>query len=163
MTEDLEHKVKLDIPINEAAADIQFQYKYPFAFTTIAQAFLQKYNYEPRTQLTTAGGVQQLDDDRFMFYRRVDTVFTNEISYERVIYDRRNGGSITNELIRPRPDGERLFERGVITSENDGASAQHNHFVYDSQGIKTLKIDFFKNGVEKVIKAIKFAQFDAQQ
>ena len=94
-----------------------------------------------------------------MFYRRSDTIFSNELSYERVIIDRRNGGVITSELLRPRPGGERLFERGVLEAQ-EGDSTLHNHFVFDHQGIKTWKIEFFKLGVEKVLKAIKFAQFD---
>ena len=159
---ELEKHVNLDQPIDEAHPVLQFQYNYPYNFSTIAQAFLQKYNYEPRTHLTTASGVQQLDDDRFVFYRRSDTVFSDELSYERVIVDRRNGGAITSELIRPRPGGERLFERGVLQGQ-EGESTVHNHFVFDHQGIKTWKVEFFKLGVEKVIKAVKFAQFDQQE
>lgn len=149
----------LDSKIDEAHPVLQFQYKYPYNFATIASAFVQKYNYEPRTHLTTTNGVQQLDEDRIMFYRRSDTIFSNELSYERVIIDRRNGGVITSELLRPRPGGERLFERGVLEGQ-EGDSTLHNHFVFDHQGIKTWKIEFFKLGVEKVLKAIKFAQFD---
>jgi len=43
-----------------------------------------------------------------------------------VTIDRRNGGSVTSELIRPRPGGERLFERGMITAEGSEA-AVHTH------------------------------------
>ena len=149
----MEQKIDEDHPV------IQFQYRYPQSFTTIAQAFIQKYNYESRTSLTSATGVQQLDDDRFMFYRRVDTVFSTDMSYERVIVDRRDGGKITSELIKERPGGERLFERGVLNGV-EGNGTIHNHFVYDHQGIKTLKVEFFKKGVEKILKAIKFAEFE---
>jgi hypothetical protein len=140
---------------------LQFQYRYPFSFQTIASAFITKFNYEPRTNLTSATGVQQLDEDRFVFYRRVDTVFSDDISYERVIVDRRNGGQLTNELIKPRQGGERLFERGVIHAE-DG-TALHNHFVFDHQGIKTFKVEAFKKGVERVLKTIKFAEFEKSE
>jgi len=34
--------------------------------------------------------------------------------------------------------------------------------VFDHQGIKTWKVDFFKTGVTNVLKAVKFAQFDQQ-
>lgn len=111
--------------------------------------------------LTTTAGVQQLDDDRFMFYRRVDSAFSNDLNYERVVVDRRNGGSITSELIKPHNGGEKLFERGVLQAQ-DG-SVQHNHFVFDHQGIKTWKVEFFKLGVEKILKAIKFSEFDKQE
>ena len=151
----LEKHISVEAPIDEAHPAIQFQYRYPFNFQTIAQAFITKFNDEPRTHLTTATGVQQLDDDRFVFIRRVDSVLSNDITYERVIVDRRNGGQLTNELIKPRNGGEKLFERGVILAEN--GSTLHNHFVYDHQGVKTFKVEAFKKGVERVLKTIKFA------
>jgi hypothetical protein len=46
--------------------------------------------------------IAKLDEDRFQFYRRVDSVFSNDISYERVIVDRRDGGMVISELIKPR-------------------------------------------------------------
>jgi|LauGreDrversion4_2_1035121.scaffolds.fasta_scaffold457979_2 hypothetical protein len=159
---ELEKHVNVDTPIDEAHPVLQFQYKYPYAFGTIAAAFVQKYNYEPRTHLTTTTNIQQLDEDRVMFYRRADQINTDQISYERVIIDRRDGGKITSELIRPRPGGERLFERGVIEGQS-GDNTLHNHFVFDHQGIKTWKVEFFKLGVEKIIKAVKFAQFEQQE
>ena len=159
---ELEKHLSLDQPIDEAHPVLQFQYKYPYNFATIAAAFVQKYNYEPRTHLTSTTGIQQLDEDRVIFYRRSDSVLTSDITYERVIIDRRNGGAITSELLRPRPGGERLFERGVIQAQ-EGDATLHNHFVFDHQGIKTWKVEFFKLGVQKVLKAIKFAQFDQQE
>jgi hypothetical protein len=89
---ELEKHVNVEQPIDEARPVLQFQYNYPYNFGTIAAAFVQKYNYEPRTNLTTTTNVQQLDEDRVMFYRRSDQVFSNNYSYERVIIDRRNGG-----------------------------------------------------------------------
>jgi len=149
-----------EAPVDETAPVLQFQYLYKHSFPAIAAAWVQKYNYEPRTHLTTTAGVQQLDENRVVFYRRADSVFSNELSYERVIIDRR--GQITSELLRPRENcGERLFERGVIVPQGDEQTL-HNHFVFDHQGIKSWKVEFFKQGVETLLKAIKFAQFDAQ-
>ncbi len=156
----IEKNIKLEPEVDEKAPSIQFQFTYPHAFSVVAAGFLQKYSYEARTTLTTATGVTQLDEDRFMFYRRAESVYSDQLNYERVIYDRRNGGSITSELIRPRPDGERLFERGTIAG--DESSSVHNHSIFDHQGVKTMKVDFFKNGVERVLKAIRFAQFDKE-
>jgi hypothetical protein len=127
----LDKNLSVEIPIDEAHPVLHFQYRYPQSFTTIAQAFINKYNYESRSSLTTATGVQQLDEDRFMFYRRVDSVFSNDMSYERVIIDRRNGGQITSELIKERPGGERLFERGTLNGVEGADGVQHNHLVFD--------------------------------
>ena len=104
---------------------------------------------------------QPIDEDRFQFYRRVDSVFSNDISYERVIVDRRDGGKVTSELIKPRNGGERLFERGVILAEN--GSSLHNHYIFDHQGVKTMKVESFKMGIQRVLKTIKFAEFEKQE
>lgn len=38
-----------------------------------------------------------------MFYRRVDTVYSDSLSYERVVYNRADK-TITSELITSRPN-----------------------------------------------------------
>ena len=157
----MQKHISVEEPIDEEHPVIQFQYRYPFTFQTVASAFITKFNYEPRTSLTSATGVSQLDEDRFQFYRRVDSVFSNDISYERVIVDRRDGGKVTSELIKPRNEGERLFERGVIIAEN--GSTLHNHFIFDHQGVKTMKVESFKMGIQRVLKTIKFAEFEKQE
>jgi hypothetical protein len=64
-----------------------------------------------------------------MFYRRNETVFSDNISYERVTYNRLDH-SVTSELVLPRPDNqERLFEKGVLKDEN--GQVVHDHYVYD--------------------------------
>jgi hypothetical protein len=103
---------KLPAPVADLSNPVlQFQFTYPHAFTTIAQAFVRKYSYEQRTHLTGTTGVTQLDADRFQFYRRVDSVFTEQLSWERVTVDRREGGSITSELLLAGEGGsDLLFE-----------------------------------------------------
>ena len=88
-------------------------------------------------------------------------MFSNDISYERVIVDRRDGGKVISELIKPRNGGERLFERGVILAEN--GSSLHNHHIFDHQGVKTMKVESFKMGIQRVLKTIKFAEFEKQE
>lgn len=109
--------------------------------------------------MTTIAGVEQIDEDRFQFFRRADSSLSDRVSYERVIFNRADK-SITSELVMPFPDGSpHLFERGTI-QENAEGQVVHNHLVFETQGIKSFKIDFFKLGVEKIIKAIKFSQFE---
>lgn len=156
-------KIRLPMAADADAPVLQFQYLYNYQFPTVAAAFLNKYTYEPRTQLTTFSGVTQLDDDRVMFYRRVESVHASHPTYERVTYNRADK-TITNEVVLPEPgNNERLFERGVFQATEEGDQTVQNHFIIDHQSSKTLKIDLFKIGVEKVIKAIKFAQFEQSQ
>lgn len=140
---------------------LHFQYTYPHSFPVIAQAWIRKYSLEPRVHLTTTTGITQLDEDRVQFYRRADSVFVDMLNWERVVIDRRNGGSITSELIRPKEDGsDLLFERGTLHAEGD--TVVQDHLVFEDQGIKSMKVDFFKKGVEAVLKAILFAKFDQE-
>ena len=107
-------------------------------------------------------GVEQLDDDRFMFYRRSDSVYSPRICWEKVTVDRRDGGKITSELVEPISNQLwKVYERGTIQA--DGEGAQHTHDLIEHQGVKTLKVELFKTNVERVLKAIKFIQFDQQQ
>lgn len=113
-------RINVDIPVDPEVPAIQFQYLYNYQFPTVAEAFLKKYTYEPRTHLTTFSGVTQLDDDRIMFYRRADSVYSSHHTYERVIYNRADK-TITNEVILPTTgDKERLFEKGQIEATQDG-------------------------------------------
>jgi hypothetical protein len=98
-----------------------------------------------------------------MFYRRVENVFAPRLNWERVIVDRRDGGKVTSELIaKSAAEVEQVFERGTLQALGDNA-VQHTHDLIEHQGVKTLKVEYFKTNVEKVIKAIKFAQFASQQ
>lgn len=96
-----------------------------------------------------------------MFYRRSDSVYANYHSYERVIYNRADK-TIQSEFVLP-PTGEvdKVYEKSVLEATDDEKTLQ-NHYLYDHQGMKTMKFDKFKLGVEKVLKAIKFSQFDQQ-
>ncbi len=159
---EIQKHINFDTPVNENRPVIQLQYTYPYNFATIASAFVQKYNLEPRSHLTTTTGIQQLDEDRFIFYRRCESVVSTDVDWEKVTVDRRNGGSITSELVRPAPLGDKVYERGILTAV-EGDKTQHVHNVILDQGIKSWKVEFFKLNVSKVIKAVKFAQFAQQE
>lgn len=51
-----------------------FKYTFPHEFATCAEGFIKKFNWEPRTNLTTVSSIKQIDDDRIMFYRRHESV-----------------------------------------------------------------------------------------
>lgn len=104
-------------PINEEAPALHLKYVYNFDFPTVTQGFFRKYLLEPRTQLTTFAGVQQVDEDTVQFYRRTENIFSTNIAYERVTMNRTTQ-KITSEVLAIMPDGsERVFERGTIASE----------------------------------------------
>ena len=65
---------------------LHYEYKYPF--TTMVMGYLNKYTWEPHNSLTTIAGVEQLDDDKFVYLRRHENIVFKEPTYERVTVDR---------------------------------------------------------------------------
>lgn len=64
--------------------------------------------------LTTVSKVEQVDEDKFVIYRRQDIVTSDLLSYEKVTFDRA-AKTVTSELITPGLGGaERVVERGVL-------------------------------------------------
>ena len=49
---------------------LQFRYNFKSPFSDVACAFIKKYHYEGVNQLTSVSNIQQLDDDRVLFYRK---------------------------------------------------------------------------------------------
>ena len=141
-----------------------FKYTYNFDFGTLAAAYVKKHDYEPKMNLTTISNVQQVDDDKFCFYRRYDTVETpgDEFTYDKVCFNRADK-TITSELMAPALDrSERVYERSILKEEEDGR-VSHNHELFIDQGLKTFKIEQFRLAVGNLIKAVKFHKFEQQQ
>ncbi len=152
--------VRMERALDEQHPAAIFQYRYNYDFLTVATGFLKKYNYEPRVLLTSVAKVEQIDDDRFVIYRRQETAYKPDINFEKVIFNRANN-TITSELVVDGLGGaEKALERSVLSAE-DGTVVQR-HLLLDHQGMKSFKMDFFKAGIEKTLKAIKFHQFDQQ-
>lgn len=49
---------------------IQFQYTYRHSFSSIAQAYLSKFNWESNHHYTTYAHVEQTNDDELVLFRR---------------------------------------------------------------------------------------------
>jgi hypothetical protein len=147
-------------PIDYSHPVVHIQYRYKHDFLTVAQAFVRKFNYENRLFLNTVTGVEQLDEDRIQFYRREESSVYHGISYERVIVNRATK-EVTSELVDETWDKqERLYERSTLSE--DGSNVLHKHLVFDDQGIKSLKLSAFNLGVNRLLKTIRFTQFEAE-
>lgn len=55
-----------------------------------------------------------------------------------------------------------VHERSTLTADEESNTVLQRHLLIDDQGMKSIKIDVFKSGIEKTLKAIKFHQFDLQ-
>jgi hypothetical protein len=66
-----------------------------------------------------------LDDDRFLIYRRMDSVTLDEPNYERIIFNR-NKKTVTADLIAYDATGKEVtVERGIMSAEDDQGT-MHN-------------------------------------
>lgn len=61
----------------------------------------------------------------------------------------------------PQYMGYEVKEAATLQPTQDGKETSHEHIVYDDQGIKSVKIDQFRMNVERTLKALRFAQFEA--
>ena len=68
---------------------------------------------------------------------------------------------MTSEFLSPTAEGGvRIFERGTLSPADNNTLFNHN--VFDDNGMKSLKIEYVKLGIEKVLKALKFADWEAE-
>ena len=81
-----------------------FKYSFSHNFATVADGFLKKFNWEPRTNLTTVSSVKQLDEDRVLIYRRHESVNLFGTTWESVIINRATS-EIESRIITPNFDG----------------------------------------------------------
>ena len=83
---------------------LRLSYKFAYPFETIAQAYLKKYNWEARTQLTTIANVEQVDDDTLVYYRRLEKYSKSTPSWEKVTINRKDQ-SMKTENLNKNTDG----------------------------------------------------------
>ena len=75
-------------PLKEKAAmHLEHIYKNT-QFTHLVAAFLLKYSEKTQYCTTTICQVEQLDENRFQFVRRMENVMSSKPLYEKIIVDR---------------------------------------------------------------------------
>lgn len=86
------------------------------SFPQVANSFFLKYHHEPARVLTTYTDVTQLDDDRVMFYRRVESAgfSADEYDWERVIINRATQELTTEVLVKNSFGSDKVLEKGTI-------------------------------------------------
>lgn len=148
-----------------APAPLQFHYAFKTPMTSMAEAFINKYNWEKPSNLTTVEKVEQLDDDRILMYRRHDIYNAPYTSWEQIIINRQNS-QIESSVVGANPNGsiytvEKTVLRPNLASKT--VSSLMDTYVYDVQGMGTSKIEIFKNQVVKLQQALKFNEWDAAE
>ena len=98
--------------------------------------------------------MEQLDDDRFQYYLKHETIYGEELAFEKVTWNRENKSITSEYFINKTSNPEHVYEKDVISAEDD--TTVHDHYLYEDQGIKSFKIEMFKVTIEKILRAIKF-------
>jgi hypothetical protein len=102
-------------------------------FGVFANAFLKKYNCPNSWVLITICKVSHLDDNRFAFIRRYDSVISSVPYYERIVYDREN--KLIEASMMEEGDAKsypKIAEQCVYKAEGD--STIYETFLYKNPG-----------------------------
>ena len=136
---------------------LNYTYKHPFNVMT--QAYLKKYIWEFRTQLTTVAGFEQTSDDEISYIRRCERLTNDQLGYERVTINRRDKTMITQALQNNTDGSEGHLETHIFKSVGE---ATHDELSVFATGSKNLKVEQYRNGIAATLRAIKFAQFEEE-
>ena len=139
-----------------APAPLQFRYTFNSPILSVAEAFVNKYNWEAPARLTTIEKVEQLDDDRVVMYRRHDRFDAPFTTWEQVVINRQNQ-SVEADIVGPNPNGstysvEKTVYRPNLTSK--AVQSIMDTYVYDVQGMGTGKVETFKSQVIRLHEAL---------
>lgn len=140
---------------------MKFQYQFKSPFMSVAEGFMKKHSWEPRTHITSVSEVSQPDDDHFVFYRRKEDCLNAAHVWERCVINRAEK-SIRSETLGANHDGSSyVIERTMISPEGDSA-ANMTTDVFDMQGASSGKVEVFKSQCLKIIKAMQFSKWEAE-
>ena len=95
------------------------------SFRDVCNAFMLKYNATNKWCTTTVCHVEQIDENRFAFVRRLENIISSQPLYERIVVDRTS------------------MELKGYTFEKKTDEAYSEHFVYQEQADKSVTYNFY--------------------
>ena len=150
-----------NLPGMPPALLLQYQFQYNFA--TIAEAFLKKYNWEPRTNFTTISSFEQIDDDRVQFQRRHQSFNIIGTAIEQVIINRATQ-EIESRMVTPNHDGTySTLSKTTFRASSDEGKTDVDNEVFDTQGNGSAKVELFKHQCTLIHKAMQFSKWATEQ
>ena len=114
---DLLLKGKQSVDFEDMPPVIRLNYTYKHPFNAMTMAYLKKYIWEPRTQLTTVAGFEQTSDDEVSYIRRCERLTNDNIGYERVTINRRDKTMTTQALYKNTDGSEATMEAHKFWSD----------------------------------------------
>ena len=137
---------------------MQFHYTFNQSFSTLARVSLLMNNWEARTRLTSIENVQQLDDNKIIFYRRRALATSPNQVWEQVVIDR-EAKTISTSRVGPNRDGSTYTVQKDVVSAVEGDKARLDTYQWDVEGNGSAKVEMFKNLCVRMLKTVKFEQW----
>lgn len=114
---------------------MHFTHAYKWKFDQIAAAFLRKYNQKSRYSTVTICHVEQLDEDRFAFVRRIENTMSATL-YERIVVDRRQQSLKGYTFESPNTDVYSEQYTYQSNPESPNPMTQYDMYMYKDPGWK---------------------------
>ena len=105
---------------------------------------IKKFNWEPRSSITTISEVKQIDDDSIGFYRRHENSNMYGTTWEEVIMNRQTKEIQSRILSWNFDKSTSPIESTVITPLNEEKCVISTS-VYDTPGNGSAKVEVFKH------------------
>ena len=154
------HKDRLDTEFAGRPPILKLSYLYQHPFAKMTDAYLKRYNWEDRLQLTTIANVEQVDNDNIVYYRRQENLLLQDNAWERVTVNRATQSMVAENIARNADGSESLLEKHTLVA--DGSKTLDELQVFQGYA-KSGKVDAFKEHVWKTLLAIKFDAFDNEE
>ena len=115
----LVHKDRGDNEFAGRPPILKLSYEYLHPFAKITDAYLKRYNWEERLQLTTIANVEQVDDDTLVYYRRQENLLLPETAWERVTINRATQSMKAENIARNADGSEALLEQHTLVANGN--------------------------------------------
>ena len=104
---------------------------YKWQFNQIVSAFIKKYNEKNMFCVTTICHVEQIDEDKFAFVRRLENSMSSQPLYERIVIDRSEKTLKGYTFENPKTD---VYSENYVYAA-DGANTSYDMYLLRSPGL----------------------------
>ena len=133
---------------------LRLNYQYQISWNNMVNAVLQKYDWESRYTFTAVESARQVDADTVEWTRKLETVNGGGRAEEVCRVNRKDKTMICENLYTNNDATKAVTDRHLFVPTPDG----HTSNVFESFHYQSneLKLEQFKIGIARTIKAFKF-------
>lgn len=139
---------------------VKFDYTFNSPFANICSAYLKKYNFERKFELTTIADVEQVDDDTLVYYRRNEKITAPRDGFEKVTINRADKTMVVEALFENTDHSIGVTNRHVFQA--DGENTIDKWDVYAATS-KEWTINQFTAQISQIMKTMKFDKWAQEE